>query len=62
MSDELVELAVPCESCGAGGPVNWSPLWGLRLCYPCRSTRTEAEVKVTVGRKPARVQRVVVAA
>lgn len=51
--DALEALTSPCGTCGGASQVAWCPAWDAYLCVTCRSTRGDAELRVTLAAKAA---------
>lgn len=54
MDDLLEALTAGCGDCGTDQePAGWCPAWGVRLCFVCRSKRTDTELRMKIKDKPA---------
>lgn len=51
--DALEALTSPCGTCGGASQVAWCAAWDAWLCVGCRSSRSDAELRVTLAAKNA---------
>lgn len=51
--DALEALTEPCGTCSGASQVAWCPAWDAWLCVTCRSSRSDAELRVTLAAKEA---------